>query len=262
MAFAPVFGRVFPTTFDRRAAVGNGLLNNLIAYWPGNEASGDALDAHTGGLMLAQVGSPGSVAGIVYAGARQTYETTQTDKHFYRADALLRPGNTDFTFATWVNLTVADAVPRGVLGTWQPNPDSEFLLLKTDANKVIWIVSAAGNPNSGITNVISASALSTSVWHLLVCWHDAASDQIGLQIDNGVPVTAATSAGVATGSGTFRLARFWTNDGSQITRVWRGAIGPVALWKSAAGGGGVLTAAQRTALYNGGAGLAYTAFMT
>ncbi len=36
-----------------------------------------------------------------------------------------------------------------------------------------------------------------------------------------------------------------------------GRIGPTMFWKSAAGGGGVLTAAQRTALYNGGAGLRY-----
>jgi hypothetical protein len=39
-----------------------------------------------------------------------------------------------------------------------------------------------------------------------------------------------------------------------------GRIGPVAMWKSAPGGGGVLTAAQRTALWNGGAGLAYADF--
>ena len=35
---------------------------------------------------------------------------------------------------------------------------------------------------------------------------------------------------------------------------------PTMFWKSAAGAGGVLTAAQRTALYNGGAGLTYAAF--
>ncbi len=37
-------------------------------------------------------------------------------------------------------------------------------------------------------------------------------------------------------------------------------MGPVAMWRSAAGGGGVLTADQRAALYNAGAGLAYASF--
>jgi len=41
-----------------------------------------------------------------------------------------------------------------------------------------------------------------------------------------------------------------------------GRIGPIVFWKSAAGDGGVLTADQRTALYNGGAGLPYTSFTT
>jgi len=39
-----------------------------------------------------------------------------------------------------------------------------------------------------------------------------------------------------------------------------GRLGPIAFWKSSAGNGGVLTAAQRTALYNGGDGLAYASF--
>lgn len=39
-----------------------------------------------------------------------------------------------------------------------------------------------------------------------------------------------------------------------------GRIGPTMFWKSAAGAGGVLTAAQGTALFNGGLGLAYTDF--
>ncbi|OQC57681.1 MAG: hypothetical protein BWX54_01134 [Verrucomicrobia bacterium ADurb.Bin018] len=49
---------IIPSDFMRvtspktAAAAGNGLLNNLIAYWPGNEASGDALDLHTNALTL------------------------------------------------------------------------------------------------------------------------------------------------------------------------------------------------------------------
>lgn len=49
---------------------------------------------------------------------------------------------------------------------------------------------------------------------------------------------------------------------SNYVESWIGRVGPTMFWKSAAGGGGVLTAAQRTALYNGGAGLAYANFTT
>ncbi len=60
---------------------------------------------------------------------------------------------------------------------------------------------------------------------------------------------------------------FWT-DGTEFFTVGYASafstarIGPVAMWKSAAGGGGVLSSSQRTALFNAGNGLAYTAFTT
>jgi len=55
---------------SRRAVAsgGNGLLNALIAYWPGDEASGNLLDAHSNALHLTDTNTVTNAAGKVYAG--------------------------------------------------------------------------------------------------------------------------------------------------------------------------------------------------
>ena len=84
------------------------------------------------------------------------------------------------------------------------------------------------------------------------------ANTVSIQLDNGTVVSTSRASA--------RPLSDNTNDflvGTTIGAAYfDGRIGPLSLWKSAAGGGGVLTAAQRTALYNGGAGLAYAAFTT
>jgi len=243
----------------RAGGAGNGLLNNLIAYWPLNEAAGanNALDLHSNGLTLTQTHSPGSAAGLVYAGARTL---DGANDYFSRAsEALLQTGDTDFTIAAWVYFSSLTAsqwiVSKRSLGT-----TSGYQLFYSAAdiggiNRLRFTV--MNNDLFGGVYATTYGAVPTSTWLLVCAWHNSVADTINIQINDGAIDSVATSIGTGSDTNSFVLGAFGAS-----YYFYGGRIGPVTMWKSAAGGGGVLSAAQRTALYNGSAGLAYANFTT
>ena len=245
-------------TAPRAAAAGNGLLNNLIAYWPGNEANGDALDLHTNALHLTDVNTVTSNPGLVYATARQ-YTAAANEYHTRPGDdALLSTGDLDFTLAAWCRL---DSLSNVALGCkWAGAGTREYLLFhnQTDHapnNTFSWSISSTGAAYTTLdANTFGAAAI--NVWYLVVGWHDSVANQIGISV-NDTADTAAYATGVFDSATVFRIGTL-----ANAVYTMNGRIGPTMFWKSAGGGGGVLTAAQRTALYNSGAGLTYAAFTT
>jgi Concanavalin A-like lectin/glucanases superfamily len=229
--------------------VTNGLLNALIAYWPGNEASGNALDAHTNALHLTDTNTVTSNPGKVYALARQ-YTAATSERHRRVADdALLSSGDVDFTLAAWCYLDSMGAA-RGIASKANSaNGDYRLHVLATDNVRFKFF-------NSGVTRgtVDSTAVLQLATWHLVIGWHDSVADRIYVQIDNGTVNSNATTGVPGDGTDPFQIG--WD---SQVG-YWNGRVGPTMFWKSAAGMGGALSAAQRTALWNGGAGLPYAAF--
>lgn len=260
MAFAPVFRRPFSATFDRRAAAaGNGLLNALIAYWPGNEASGNLLDAHTNALHLTDENTVTNAAGKVYATARK-YTAANSEYHVRPGDdALLSAGDVDFTLAAWVYFDTVGTISKWLVSKRTTGAGAngyQLLFFGSDlggTNRLAFFAFVDGALTEARANTFGG--LTAGVWYHIVAWHDATANQIGVEV-NGVADTAAHSAGVGDDSGRFAIGILL----GALSYYHNGRIGPVAFWKSAAGGGGVLTAAQRTALYNGGTGLAYAQF--
>lgn len=253
MAFGGVFHPLFRSVFDPGgAAAGNGLLTNLIAYWPLNEAGGanNALDLHASGLTLTQAASPGSAAGIVYGGARTFNGSTQ---YFSRtSESLLQTGNVDFTFAAWVYRTGAGGV---FLGKDEGPFIGREYYLYVDATVSEFAIFKAGPTGMSVLG----AGVSQGIWNLIFAWHNATNGTVNIQVNNGEVATTSTTGTAITTSVRFDIGDRGYN-GSRV--FWPGRLGPISFWKSAAGGGGVLTAAQRTALYNGGAGLAYSAYTT
>jgi len=254
MTFSGGFGRVFRPVFDPGVTARNGLLNALIAYWPGNEASGNALDLHSNGLTLTDTNTVTNAAGKVYATARQ-YTQANSEYHTRAGDdALLSAGDTDFTLAAWVYFDSLLAA-RGIAGKSAGSGQAEYALVYSAvANRLRWIVTADGTMAVN-TNADALGVPSTGTWYLVIGWHDSVANMVSIQVNGGTVNSQAHSAGVHNGSAAFRIGEYFAN-------YMDGRIGPVAMWKSAAGGGGVLSSSQRSALYNNGAGLAYANLTT
>ena len=238
---------------------GNGLLNALIAYWPGNEANGNALDLHTNGLPLTDANTVTSNPGLVYAAARQ-YTAANLEYHARPGDdALLSTGNVDFTIATWCRADSYPAYPE-IVSKWQGTGNNfEYRLIRypiLGVDRFRFYVSRDG----GTTNQVPADSLgipAINTWYLIVAWHDSVADTINIQINNGAVDSLAFNTGVADKAAPFTIG---SRSEPTASAYWDGRIGPTMFWKSAAGLGGVLDATKRSALYNAGAGLPYAAF--
>ncbi len=229
----------------RGGAAGNGLLTGLVAYWKLDEASGNAADAHTNNLAMSQAGSPGATTGIVYATARTFNGSAQ---RFYRAsETLLQMGNIDFAIAAWVYPTATPATAGGILVKDTTGAGGrEYALAINNSRYGRFIISGDGTNAVGV----GSTALALNAWHFVVGWHDATADKIYIQCDSGTVEEAAHSTGAYSGSSEVDIGAF-----SGTLLSFTGRIGPVTMWKNR-----TLSAADRSALWNGGAGLAYSAF--
>ena len=236
------------------AAVSNGLLNALVAYWPGNEASGNLLDAHSNALHLTDTNTVTNNTGLVYATARQ-YTRSESEYHVRTSEASLQAGDVDFTLAAWIYLDDATVSPSAYswASKWAGGTDREYMTWFYQG-KATFVVRKGDDSGGVLATATTFGNLSVSTWYLVVCHHDSVNNEIGVSVNDGTIDTAAITTGVRVGTSAFEV-------GQWASSIWfDGRIGPTMLWKSAAGGGGVLTAAQRTALFNAGAGLTYAAF--
>jgi hypothetical protein len=232
----------------------NGLLNNLIAYWPGDEANGNLLDAHTSGLDLADSNTVTSDTGLVYATARKFTAANNERFQYVNPPADLQYGDNDFTLMAWVYLNAVGVNNLGIHYKYGAAGSREgSLYYDATADRFRWVIY---NGTSAIVNVPANTfgAPSATTWYLVQAWHDAVANIAGLQINDTTPDTLTT--GGASPAASLAYYIFGQGTGGYMD----GRIGPMAWWKSTPGAGGVLSAAQRAALYNSGAGLPYARF--
>jgi hypothetical protein len=235
-------------------AAGNGLLNNLISYWKLDEASGNALDAHTNALHLADQNTVMSAAGKVYSTARLI--TLANVEALYRGDsALLSVGDVDFTLAAWIKLTTSNSTMHIIGKDNEASGGREYRLNFLIATRRLSFRVFDGTSQVGIAQADALGEPQNGTWYFVVCYHDSVSNKVGIQINGGTVNTGDTTAGPADTATPFTIGA-----ANIYNSPYGGLVGPACLWKSAPNGGGVLTAAQRTALYANGNGLAYASF--
>jgi len=240
---------------------GNGLLNNLTAYWKEDEPGGanDALDAHINGLTMTQTHSPGSAAGII-----NTARVFAAGDYFSRLDdAWLSTGDVDFTISGWVYPTNLAAGGGQVIF-------SKLNIAGNQREYVLYYNNVDHVPNDRFSFAVSSNGVALQIidantfggvlnnaWYHLVGWHDAATDQIGISVNN-VADTIPYALGVFDSTASAAMGVFFNG-----AAIWYQLIGrgdETGFWKSAPGGGGALTPADRLTLWNGGAALPYGSF--
>ena len=124
-----------------------------------------------------------------------------------------------------------------------------------DASLSRWVFLVSSTGTAGTVAQVNANQFgpaTANTWYLVIAWHDAANDLIGIQIGDATTLytadTAGHSAGVFKATATLTLGR--NSDGS--TAPMTGRLDGAGLW-----GDVVLTTLQKSMLHKAGAGREY-----
>jgi hypothetical protein len=221
------------------------LLTNLESYWRLDEASGSALDAHGANHLTETSGTIASTTGKV--GNCRDLEAGDTE-HFEISDnAALSTGDIDFTLTGWVNIESISG-NAWIVSKWNGTINQrEYGVRVLDGSPDLFqfFVSSNGTASASVS-ATTFGAPSLATWYFFVAWHDASANTINIQINNGTVNSTAHATGVFNSTAPFRLGA-QGND----SEFFDGLIDEVGFWKR------ILTSDERTAIYNGGNGLAY-----
>ena len=227
------------TTVGWSSVASANLLTDLVAYWPMEETSGTRFDV-VGSNDLTDNNTVTSAAGIRGNAAQFT---AANEEYFSLADnADVSMGDLSFTIAAWVFQTASTGtnqiiIDKGDIGFTSSH---EYILYDADGpQSFIWLV--ANNSDVGPLLASSFGDPPTGEWIFLVGWHDAESDTVNIQVNNGAVDSTSYAQGswdsphdLRIGVGHFALG---------TEQFWNGLIDEVGIWKR------TLTAEERRSLY-------------
>jgi hypothetical protein len=221
------------------------LLTNLSAYWDLNEASGNAIDVHDDNDLVETSGTIASGAGVVAGtGTSRDFEVGDTEWFDLPDNADVSTGDTDFTIAAWVNLESKGAFRFIVAKDGGVGIREYSFGYNAGSDRFVFNVSPDGTALTTVTaNNLGSPAVATA--YFIVVWHDASANTITIQVNDGTANAAAHTTGVFDGATAFQVGA----QGSSLSMD--GLIDEVGFWKR------VLTAGERTWLYNSGSGRSY-----
>lgn len=223
---------------------GNTLTTSLVSYWKLDEASGTRADFY-GTNNLTDVNTVPSNTGKV--GDAAEVLSTNSEYLTLTDNASISVGDIDFTFAGWLWLDSVITSNRDFIAQWRDDGANQashllqYAVAPTSAMR--FLVSSDG---SAATQVLGTTfgALSVDTWYFIVVYHSAATNEIGVSVNNGTFDTAAHAGGAFDSSFDFRLGAH----NSTATGFTDGRFDEVGFWKKK------LSAQEITDLYNGGNG--------
>lgn len=216
--------------------VTSSLLVSLIAYWKMENVN----DSHTNGYTLTN----NNTATFVTGKANNCVNIVRASSQYLSiaSNSNLQCGDVDWTWAGWAK--VAASVDQYVVSKDAAGSREYSIVYRPGTGKITLSLNADA--------ITVADTVSTGTWFFFVCWHDAANDLIGMQVNNGTAVTASTGGAVpATGS---TVLQFGRRPYVGFPDNLDGSIDEIAMWKR------LLTTNEKTQLYNSGTGVTYPAF--
>lgn len=218
----------------------------LVSYWKLDEVTGTVFDSH-GTNHLADSYNPAPDVGKI-SGARFFSETGKKAFAKSVSGASLSTGDIDFTFAIWCRPNALAAM-RPLITKWNDTGSLYEFKLFYDASPGLFTLDVRNTANTADGRVAASNfgVPPLNGWYYVICWHDSVGNQLGICVNNNTPNTTAWTQGVIAKP----TMPFWIGARTGSAEYWNGQIDEVAFWKR------ILTPAERTALYNGGAGLAY-----
>ena len=217
------------------------LLTSVVAFWKLEEASGTRVDATGRGNDLAPTNTPGNAAGKIGNAISLLPASTQYASIADTADLSMGAG-VRCTFAGWFNCTDMSAV-RMIFSKFTPagNQREYRLYVFTDGSVHFGVSS---NGTASFEAATGAGVVTAGNWYYFAAWYDGSN--IKVQINNGTVFSTAFSADIFNGTSPFQLGQETAE-----TLKMNGLIDALGIWKR------VLSAAELTANYNGGAGVQY-----
>lgn len=212
--------------------IASSLLTGLIAFWKLGEASGTRSDS-VGSNHLADNNTVTQAAGKI-GNAAQFTAVNQEWLNILISGSDLLLSNQNFTLSCWIYLDTSQ-----VSVNWLDQRPG-FSLYTLSSTPRLFI------EGTGSAEAVWGSALSTSTWYHIACWHEQGTG-VSISVNNGTPVFTSYAGGIINTATYFNIGAY--SDGSA---GWiDGRVDAVGIWHR------LLTADERTALYNGGAGIEY-----
>lgn len=238
-----------PTGAEASSGTAPVVASDLVAYWAMNESSGDAVDS-VGGYDLGN-SNVTYTAGLLANCAVFNGSNAQLTRDQALIAGLKFTGS--FSFSFWINLA---AQPTGgtfvIMGKFRyiGSDDRQYLIAYEDNGgggyNLLLNLSANG---TGSTKYNFTNTLAISTWHHIVFTFNAATGDVTCY-KNGTSLGVVGGSILALYDGN---ADFIMGTVSGATTFWlNGKLDIVAAYNA------VLTAAQVTTLYNGGAGITPT----
>lgn len=214
----------------------------LVAYWRMDESSGTRYDA-VGTNHLALTYLDGQRSGKITNAALFQYTSPVYLDAPSNSD--LQTGDIDFTCAGWVKVYGSTGAGQYLFGKVGDNADDykkyEFIVFTTAAGTQVGTDVSDGVSHDGSPATVS---ISTNTWTYVLMWHDHTANTVNLQVNDGSVQSVSYTFGSWTSTNDFRI-------GGRTTRNAWASVDEVGFWKR------VLTAGERSALYNSGSGLTY-----
>jgi len=242
-----VFDNVFAYSLaggDASAAGAGGgastaLANNLVAYWKMDETTGDRMDSH-GSNTLAENGTVQAPTGKINLGMKPN----GTNNYLSRPTSVELNGDQSFSFSFWFNAEAG--TQKSILGKFS-NGVSGSYAVRVNSGKITFTYYQGA---SGFkADAIDPNSIVNNQFYHVVCTHDLVTKTISLSVNDGTPITNTYTFTPVSTSMDFQVGRL----GGEITSLL--VVDELAFWSDR-----VLSAADITALYNGGAGLSYDNF--
>lgn len=217
------------------------ILNDLVAYWKFDEASGNAIDATGRGNTLVDSNSSLGAAGVINNGRGLVSASTQSLSIANNAD--LQMGDISYTIWGWFKTATA-----GIEVAFAKTEDSNLDVGEYSLACINRTLSFKVAKSSGLAAEVSIPlAFTANTWVFIACRHDAVNNKASVQVNGGDPVYVDCTGSPDT-STTFSL---YVGKRGSNQYYWNGVIDELGIAKK------YLTDEELDQLYNGGAGLSY-----
>lgn len=217
----------------------------LTAYYKMEEATGIRNDSSGNGHGMNPINSPTNTTGVLGNAVSLSVASTQYLNRPSHSD--FNFGNTDFTILAWVNLASKTATAEHIFSKYTGTQRAWMLYYNGSAlDKFSFLVNATGAAADVARQASTFGSPSISTWYFVAGWHDSVNNTLNIQVNNGAVDSSAHATG-SFGSSTADVAI----GGTVGNGTFNGSLDGVGAWNR------LLTTAERTFLYNGGAGVEY-----